>query len=114
MQNTSTLPMLMFTFGLLFLVISFVEYFFPSKSRNQKGYRTKKALYSQETWDFAQKYYAKMLFRCSLLLIVLSFIATFMTFSDTLAIVTFFITILLLSFFIYYKTENALKKKFDF
>ncbi len=112
MANSSVLPMLLFTFGLVFIFASIVEYFFPSKSRDQKGYRSKRSLFTQESWDFAQKYYAKMMFRCSLLFIVLSFLSAFLPISDTVGAIFFGVILLAACFFIYFLTENALKEKF--
>lgn len=112
MENDTFLPMMLFIFGIVFFVVSIFEYFFPSKSRDQKGYRSKRSLYTQESWDFAQKYYAKMLFFCSLFLIVLSFVASLTRFSNTVGAIMFAIIVLALCFLIYFKTEKALKENF--
>ncbi len=106
------LPMMLAVFGLLGLLVSFVEYFFPSKSRDQKGYRTKRSLYTQESWDFAQKYYAKMVFLCSLILLLLSFLSNFLAVSDKVGAILFGFTMLLVWIFIYFKTEAALRRRF--
>lgn len=108
MEN-SALPMLFFTFGLMFFIVSIFEYFFPSKSRSQKGYRTKRSLYTHESWDFAQKYYAKMMF--IVIDCIVFFISIYSNFRHNRSnnIRSHSNRLML---FHHFKTENALKEKF--
>jgi len=111
MNNTFSLILL--TFGIVFVFIGIVEYIFPSKSRNQKGYRTKNSLKSQEHWDFAQKYSAKMITISALCLIAISFIGLSFPFSDIESFIFSFVVIAFFIFFIRQKTERAIKNRFD-
>jgi uncharacterized membrane protein len=71
MDNNITFSLMLFVFGIIFLIIAPIEYFFPPKNRNQKGYRSKNSLKSQVHWDFAQKYHAKMILFSALFFIFL-------------------------------------------
>ncbi|WP_281297697.1 SdpI family protein [Flavobacterium limnophilum] len=108
-----TFSLMLLTFGIVFIFVGFVEYFFPPKSRNQKGYRTKNSLKSQEHWDFAQKYSAKMTLISSICLVVIAFIGSLLSFSDTAGFIVSFVVILFFVFFIRQKTEKAIKDRFD-
>ena len=58
------IPITIFTIGVLYLKR-------PAKEINwMYGYRTQKAMKSQESWDFAQKYFGKVCFRLGIGLIV--------------------------------------------
>ncbi len=104
---------MLLTFGIVFIFVGFVEYFFPPKSRNQKGYRTKNSLKSQEHWDFAQKYSAKMTTILALCLIGISFIAPSIPFSDITGFIASLVVIVLAIILIRQKTDRAIKNRFD-
>ena len=61
MKYTSSVSLILLSFGIVFTIVGLIEYVFPPKSRNQKGYRTKNSLKSQEHWNFAQKHSAKLI-----------------------------------------------------
>ena len=62
--------------GVIFCLIALVLYKFPPKKINRfYGYRTAKAMRSQERWDFAQQYAAVRMFEVGLVLLVLAFTA---------------------------------------
>jgi uncharacterized membrane protein len=109
-----TFSLMLLTFGIVFIFVGLVEYVFPPKSRNQKGYRTKNSLKSQERWDFAQKYSAKMALISVSCLIGISFIGSSLPFSDTTGFIASLIVIAFFMFFIRQKTERAIKDKFDY
>jgi uncharacterized membrane protein len=108
-----TFSLMLLTFGIVFILVGLVEYIFPPRSRNQKGYRTKNSLKSQEHWDFAQKYSAKITLISALCLIVISFIGSLFPFSDTTGFIASLIVIVFFAFFIRQKTEKAIKDRFN-
>ncbi len=108
-----TFSLVLFTFGIAFIFLGFFEYIFPSKDRNQKGYRTKNSLKSQEQWDFTQKYSAKMIMISALCSIAISFIGAYLPFTDIGGFITSIIIIVFFIFFVRQKTERAIKNKFN-
>jgi uncharacterized membrane protein len=113
MDNNITFSLMLFVFGIIFLIIAPIEYFFPPKNRNQKGYRSKNSLKSQEHWDFAQKHHAKMIFFSALFFIFLSFIGQFFSLSDKFGFIASLIIIGLSFLITRLKTEKAIRDKFD-
>lgn len=68
-----TNPMLLMV-GIIFIAVGLILYFFPPKKINGLyGYRTSSSMESQEKWDFAQKYSAKIMAIIGLFLIPISF-----------------------------------------
>lgn len=105
-----TNPMLLLV-GVIFIIAGAIMYKFPPKKINSLyGYRTATSMKSQEKWDFAQKYSAKMMMFVGLGLIVLSFSRLLLPFNDDeTAILGIFV--LLISMIILITTvEKALKK----
>ncbi|MBD0831250.1 SdpI family protein [Aestuariibaculum sediminum] len=88
---------------------------YPPKDINWwYGYRTKRAMESQEKWDFAQKCGAENMIKYSLILFFTSIVGFFIDERNhllSLGIVMF--TNLLWVFLIVYKTEAKLKITFD-
>ncbi|WP_281636634.1 SdpI family protein [Flavobacterium marginilacus] len=109
-----TFSLMLLTFGIIFIIVGFAEYIFPPKSRNQKGYRTKNSLKSQEHWDFAQKYSAKMTIISALCLVAISFIGLLFPFSDTMGFIASLAVVVSFYIFVRQKTERAIKEEFDF
>ncbi|WP_316634939.1 SdpI family protein [uncultured Flavobacterium sp.] len=105
--------LILFTLGIVFIFVGLAEYIFPPKNRNQKGYRTKNSLRSQERWDFAQKYSAKMIMISAICLIIISFVGLYFAFTDTGGFIISLTVIVFFIFFIRQKTEKAIKNKFD-
>jgi uncharacterized membrane protein len=112
-MDNNVFSSMLFVFGILFLIIAPIEYFFPPKSRNMKGYRSKNSLKSQEHWDFAQNYYAKAMFFSALLFIILSFIGTFLNLTDKIGFITSLLIIVLYFLITRIKTEKAIRNKFS-
>lgn len=101
--------------GLIFLIAGIVQLKFPPKKINSLyGYRTSSSMHSQEAWDFAQKYSAKVSILVGIIMILLGFIALllpgisrdFQVWISLLIIFTL-VGVLILS------TEKKLKQKFD-
>jgi len=112
MEDYSTFSCVLFAFGILFVLVSSIEYFFPAKYKNLKGYRTKNSLKNEESWNFAQKKYAKSMFYSALFLIILSFIGLVLSIPNVYGFITSLAIIIILAIRIYIKTEKALKDKF--
>ena len=56
------MPYTYYICSLIFLVIGIVFWMYPPKKINEfYGYRTTRSLKSQEAWDFAQRYSAKLM-----------------------------------------------------
>ena len=56
------MPYTYYTCPLIFLVVGIVFWAYPPKKINEfYGYRTTRSRKSQEAWDFAQKYSAKLM-----------------------------------------------------
>ena len=110
MDNTFSLTLL--TIGIVQVIIGLIEYVFPPKSRNQKGYRTKSALMSQQSWDFAQKYAAKLTVVFGLVSIVISYFGSRFFLSDLIGFIVAVTIAIVSGIIVYIKTENAIKDKF--
>lgn len=91
-----TNPMLL-TVGLIFMLMGIIMYKFPPKKINGLyGYRTASSMQSQNKWDFAQKYSAKIMAFIGFGMLLFSFTRTLLPFdNDETAI--FGVAILLLS-----------------
>lgn len=77
-----TNPMLLGT-GVIFILIGLIMYIFPPKKINGLyGYRTSSSMESQEKWDFAQKYGAKIMGLMGLVLIASSFYRSSLSLSN--------------------------------
>lgn len=63
----SGLSNMLMLFGGIFALVGFIQYRFPPKKRNHfYGYRTPASQRSQEAWDFAQRYSARLMIRLGL------------------------------------------------
>lgn len=60
--------------GVIFLLAAGLTHSFPPKEINYLyGYRTKRSMKSQESWDFAQRYSNIQMVKAALFMIVISF-----------------------------------------
>ena len=106
------IPLLMVGFGLLLMKNP------PKKINSVYGYRTRRSVKSQETWDFAHYYFGKLWLVCGLVSIPISLIPICLVLGKSEQVISvaglivlgiqtllLLVTILL--------TERALKKNFD-
>lgn len=106
------LPTLMIVFGLLFL-------YKPPKTINYLyGYRTKKSMISQESWDYAHQYFGKIWFPLGVIVLILTIVAFIFLYNqdeETVGVVGFLIMLVQLTTLMVPTliTEKALKRKFD-
>lgn len=105
-----TNPMLLMV-GIVFVAVGIFMYLFPPKKINGLyGYRTSNSMESQEKWDFAQKYSAKVMALIGLGLIAFSFTRTLLPFDDNQTAI-FGIAVLLFSvILLLFIVEKKLKK----
>lgn len=104
---------------LLMLIIGLVWEKHPPQERNWAvGYRTTRAMKSQETWHFAQRYMAKVWKRAGLWLIIPSVILSILGYflgEDGMSILTVILEMVQMAVLIgsIFPVERALKKNFD-
>ena len=98
--------------GLLVLILPLYFYFFPVKQINAtKGYRTKRSMKNEQSWDLAQKYWATVLLKFSSILIGFMIVLFFTIDRDISILITLFLWILIL-FISTFLVEEKLKIKF--
>lgn len=91
----------------------------PEKHINwMHGYRTERSMKSQETWEFAQRYFGRMCYYCGIGFTLVTFLLMFSVFGKPQKVVNTLGNILgvtecILMVCILFPTERALKKKYD-
>ncbi|QCK16590.1 SdpI family protein [Mangrovivirga cuniculi] len=113
MNYQSPYFLILFISGIVMIAMGITLKKWPPKNPNWAfGYRSKSAIKSQERWDFAQSYSAKILTNTGLITICLAIASLFLNISETgglfLALGYLFIIFLV----VYFKTEAAIKDKF--
>ena len=105
--------LLQFMIGPLLLLLSIVFKLFPPKKINYLyGYRTKRSMKNQETWDEANRYSPNLMILVSIITTLLQGIFYFtLNPKNAGAIATWVMVVLLL--LIFPLTENHLKKMFN-
>lgn len=104
------------TIPVIFTIIGIIFYKLPPKKINKWiGYRTKKSMTDQTSWDFANKYSAKMLlyrFPVFLFFSTLIMIPFYNMPKENIIVISFllFMTQIILLISVYTETEEALKK----
>lgn len=96
------------------LIAGYLMYRHTPKSINALvGYRTSRSMINQDTWDFANKYCAKLWIKLGIITSVISFLIYILfDVNETVSIVIVLIQTFLLLFSII-PVEIALKKTFD-
>ena len=104
----AVLPALMIFFGIFF------KYRPPKNINGICGYRTARSMQNQETWDFAQAYYAKISLLAGIIMLIPSIVLMFVFRQDydfaSLWIVCVQAVVICL---LIIPVEKALKKDFD-
>ena len=99
--------------GIVFLILSIVTYYFPPKKPNRWiGYQSAFSIKSQDHWDFAQRYHAILMMKCSVFMIITALFISF--FSINILIDTLLSTplVLIIAGLLFFKTERAIRKRF--
>lgn len=109
-EDSTSVPILV---GSVFLFAGLLMFFFPSKKINYLyGYRTSSSMKNIERWNFAQKLSSKLMVICGVLLLVTGFIGLIVFPDQTVINIVGIIESILLTLFLFIKTEFDLKKKF--
>jgi uncharacterized membrane protein len=104
---------LIITFPILILV-GVILLKFPPKSRNGiYGYRTKQARSSDEKWGFSQPYSAIQLIKVGVFGCAIAFFTLFFKVEENTGGQLGSLIILIFACYPIYKTERAMRKKFD-
>jgi uncharacterized membrane protein len=97
--------------SILFLIIFFISYKFPPKKINTfYGYRTSRSMKSQERWNFAQGFCSIQFLKSTVVLLLVSIIGLYTSFSPALDTTMAFVFLGLAIVYPVYKTEKALKE----
>ncbi|MDX1278523.1 SdpI family protein [Oceanihabitans sediminis] len=96
--------------GGAFILAGIIMHFFPPKKINSiYGYRTVRSMKNQNTWDFAQKYSAKLLLGIGAALQLASTIYYLFTIEGLAQLIINACLIIGAVVFVFVKTENTLK-----
>jgi len=99
--------------GIVFSLLGWAFYQSPPSEINPlMGYRTKASMKSQERWDFAQKYSAKKMAACGLVMIALSLLSYFIPVDSEYKQTGGIVLLVLCAVYMIAATETALKKQF--
>jgi len=99
--------------AIIFIIAGFITLKFPPKKINMLyGYRTSASMKSQERWDFAQQYAAKLMIYLGFILLVCAFIGLAFNVSQGLGVIIGVIELIILAITMFYKTEKAIKQRF--
>ena len=106
------MPLFMTGFGWMFMTNA------PKDINTSFGYRTKRSMKNQDTWDFAHKHFGKTWFICGIVLIPASLVLMFLVMGREADVIrtTGFIILGLQLFLMLgaiLPTETALKNNFD-
>ena len=106
------MPLFMISFGWMFMTNA------PKDINTSFGYRTKRSMKNQDTWDFAHKHFGKTWFVCGIVLIPASLVLMFLVMGREADVIrtTGFIILGLQLFLMLgaiLPTETALKNNFD-
>jgi len=103
-----------FLTGIIFIIAALVQIKFPPKKINSLyGYRTKNSMKSNEAWEFAQKFSAKIMLKFGIGLCFLAIILKNISFSKAeyeVVLATFIITFVVVIMLVI--VEKELKKRF--
>ncbi len=100
--------------GFIFALIGSLVYQFPPQDVNPLvGYRTKNSMKSKERWDFAQKYAFKLMTNIGVVLMCLSVFGLVFKVKDSVGGYISTMEVIMATIILIYKTERAIKQKFD-
>ncbi len=99
-------------FGPIILVISFIFMKFPPKKINGLyGYRTPRSMKDQDSWDFANAYCSRLMFKSSLAVCIFQLIC-FILLPTFISVIIASVTTLIGVIAAIPMTESQLRKKF--
>jgi uncharacterized membrane protein len=110
----SVFSILVLIFSVVQIVAAAILYFYPPKEINGiYGYRTPASQKNKAQWNFAQRHAATQTFIFSIISVIIFLISLLVNISEKTAIILFLFYIFFMLYFLIYRTENAIKKKFD-
>lgn len=110
-NNLFSIPLIV---GFIFALIGSLVYQFPPQDINPLvGYRTKNSMKSKERWDFAQKYAFKLMTYIGVVLMCLSMVGLVFNVKESVGGYIGATEVIIASIMLIYKTERAIKQKFD-
>ena len=111
MNFDSPLFLLAGVIGPVFLLVGFIMLKLPpNKINGLYGYRTNQSMSSQQKWEFAQKYSAKLFIRYGVIQLLAGFIGLIITLEGYVAALIAVILLLANIILLFYKTEQGMKK----
>ena len=109
-QSSFFMPVLL---GSIFCLVGLIMFFLPPKKINPLyGYRTPRSMKSQERWDFAQGYSAKLLIASGVIMLLSGMAFYVLKLEGSSSVIAFFILLFGCLGILIYKTESLLKKTF--
>ena len=95
-------------------IVGYILWKFPPKKINWfYGYRTTNSMKNQERWDFAQPYAGKELSRQGVLMVLIGLIGPWLPVKPVLGAFLSIPVMLALIGILLYRTEKALREKFE-
>jgi len=99
--------------GSIFLILGFVLYKFPPKRINiLYGYRTKSSMRDQESWDFAQRYSAKVSIKGGAVYTLSAILGLFYNPGELAGALIGFGGSLIVVAYLFFKVEKAISARF--
>ncbi len=112
-MNLDALFVFPFSVGAAFFLGGILMQRYPPKAINHfYGYRTPRSMKSQERWEYAQQYSAKLLIRSGLMLFALSFLGHFNLVNESVGAATSAIAVIIAVVILIGKTESSLHSRF--
>ena len=111
--NSPALIILVST-GIIFIIAGLFLYRWPPKEINMLyGYRSKRSMRNQETWNFAQSLGGKSMIGAGVLMIILGVTFSLFTIGHTSSVVIGISLLILIAMFMFLVTEKIIKQKFE-
>lgn len=100
--------------ALIFIVVGFITHKFPPKTINSfYGYRTKRSMKDQKSWDFAQLYSSKLMMQLGVLYALIGLIGFIYKPTESIVAITAIALLIVMATIIIVKVEKKLKNKFS-
>ena len=99
--------------GLIFVIAGYIQQKYPPKKINHfYGYRTRKSMRDQESWDFAQAYSSRQMQKMGVGIVLMGGLAWVADIQSFFAISVGIIIFILCPFLMLVEVELELKKRF--
>lgn len=99
--------------GVVFTGVALIMLLFPPRKINDLyGYRTNSSKKSQQRWDFAQRFSAWRMMEAGVFLALVSIGLDYAPISEAAGVVIELTLPIAVCFYMFFRTESAIKKKF--